>query len=107
MWFLIALAIIDWIVLFIVNKINVITWVAFFTTATFVLRPFGVHTKVTKIIPVEILFAFLAFNGSLIFKTFDIVIYLKMIGLRLVFYAIVYYDDREYVYVQEEEEKEV
>lgn len=107
MWFLIALAIIDWIVLFTVNHINIVTWVAFFTTATFVLRPFGVHTKLSKIVPVEILFAFLAFNGSLLFKTFDILIYLEMIGLRLIFYAIVYWDDTQYVYVQEEEEKEV
>jgi hypothetical protein len=104
---LVFLSIISWIILFKINPYNIITWVALFTTGSFVLRPFGIHTKVTKIIPVEGLFAFLAFNGSLIFKTFDIVTYLLMIGIRLVFYAIVWYDDTQYVYVQEEEEKEI
>lgn len=107
MWFLVGLAIVDWIILFNINSVNIITWVALFTTGTFVLRPFGVHTKVGKIIPVEVLFAFLAFNGSLIFKTFDILTYLEMISLRLVFYAIVRWDDTKFVYVPEEIEREV
>lgn len=104
---LIILSIIDLILMFVVNPVNLITWVAVFTTGSFVLRPFGIHVKVSKIIPVEVLLAFLAFNVSLIFKTFSLPTYLMMAGLRALFYLIVWYDDTQYVYIQEEEEKEI
>lgn len=93
--------------MFIINPTNIITWMSIFTTGSFILRPFGIHVKVDKIIPVEILVAFLAFNGSLVFKTFSIKTYLLMIVTRCVFYLIVRYDDTEFVYIQEEEEKEI
>lgn len=104
---LIILSILDLIAMFVVNPVNVITWVSIFTTGSFILRPFGIHVKVTKIIPVEVLIAFLAFNGSLIFRTFSIKTYLLMVLVRIIFYAIVWYDDTQYVYIQEEEEKEI
>lgn len=107
MRFLIGASILDVIMMFIVNPFNIVTWASIFTTGSFVLRPFGIHVKVKKIIPVEVLIAFLAFNGSLILKTFSIKTYLLMILVRLVFYVIVWYDDTQYVYVQEEEEKEI
>lgn len=107
MYILIALSLLDLIGMFIVNPFNIVTWVSIFTTGSFMLRPFGIHVKIEKIIPVEVLFAFLAFNFSLIFKTFSGKTYILMILVRLIFYAIVWYDDTQYVYVQEEEEKEI
>lgn len=104
---LIILSILDVIAMFVVNPCNVFTWFCVFTTASFILRPFGVHIKLKKIIPLEVIILFLVFNGSLILKTFSIPLYLGMIVLRLLFYLIVWYDDKHYVYLQEEEEKEV
>lgn len=104
---LIILSILDLIAMFIVNPVNIITWMSIFTTGSFILRPMGIHVKVEKIIPIEVLIAFLAFNGSLLLKTFSITNYLLMIAIRSIFYLIVYYDDKNYVYVQEEEEKEI
>lgn len=107
MWVLILISVLDMVAMFYVNPFNIITWVCLFTTGSFWLRPFGKHVKVTKIIPVEVLVAFLAFNGSLLFKTFSIPTYLLMIVIRLVFYAVVWYDDTQLVYVQQREEKEL
>lgn len=107
MWILIVLSLINLFAMFMINPVNIITWVSVFTNGSFFLRPLGIHVKINKIIPVEVLFAFLAFNGSLMFKTFDIWNYLSMVVVRLIFYAIVWYDDTQYVYVQEEEEKEM
>lgn len=104
---LIALSIIDVILMFIVNPWHLLTWVSIVTTGTFILRPLGCYVKVSKIIPVEVLLTFLAFNVSLVFKTFSGTTYLLMIFIRLAFYAIVYYDDSKIVYVQEEEEEEI
>lgn len=100
-------AIIDLVLMFVVNPINLMTWSCIFTTMSFILRRVGVHVKVTKVMAVEILIGFLAFNGSLFFKTFDWRKYLLMLMIRGVFYLIVWYDDSQYVYVQEEEEKEM
>lgn len=107
MRFLIILSLLDVFAMFAVNPFNVITWTSIFTTGSFILRPFGIHVKLQKIIPVEALVAFLAFNGSMLFKTFSLKTYIIMIIIRCVFYAIVYYDDTQYVYIQEEEEKEI
>ena len=107
MKFLLLLSIIDVFLMFKVNPYNLITWTSIFTTGSFLLRPFGIHVKVTKIIPVEVLIAFLTFNGSLMLKTFSIKNYALMILIRCIFYAIVLYDDTQYVYITEEEEKEI
>lgn len=104
---LIGLSIIDVICMFIVNPFNLFTWATIFTTGSFVLRPFGIYVKATKLMAVEGLILFMVFNGSLVFKTFSIVTYIIMIGIRLIFYGIVRYDDTQYVYVTEEEEKEI
>lgn len=104
---LIVLSVLDVVAMFFVNHVNIITWVSILTTGSFVLRPFGIHIKVQKIIPVEVLIAFLAFNGSMMLKTLSISNYLLMILIRCVFYLIVWYDDTQYVYIQKEEVKEI
>lgn len=104
---LIIIVILDWICLFLINPVNIMTWVSLISNISFILRPFSIHVKLSKIIPVEVLLAFLAFNGSLILRTFSIKTYLLMILVRLVFYAVVWYDDTQFVYIQEEEEREI
>ena len=107
MYFLMFLTVLDWIAMFVHNPVNPMTWFALGMNITFLLRKFGIHIKVTKIIPAEVLFMFLYFNGSLVFKTFTITNYIIMIIIRIVFYLIVYYDDTAYVYITEEVEKEM
>ena len=101
------LTVLNIIAMFIVNPSNMLSWVSIFTNMSFVLRPFGIHVPVKKIISVEALLGFIIFNGSLVFRSFDIKKYLIMIFIRCIFYLIVYYDDTQFVYVQEEEEKEI
>jgi hypothetical protein len=104
---LIILSIISLILTLYCNPTNIVSWVSIITTFTFILRPIGVHVKVNKIIPIELLITFLAFNGSLMLKTFSLKTYIFMMLCRGLFYLIVLYDDKSYIYIQETEEREL
>lgn len=107
MYWLIGIAFIDLVCMLILSPWNLVTWVCVGTTLSFMLRPLGVYVKLGKILPLEFLVYFLVFNFSLVIGTFSLVKYLLMIVIRLLFYAVVYYDDTQYVRVQEEEEIEL
>lgn len=102
---LIAASIGLWCCMLYINPFHASTWLALGTTMTFVLRPIGVYYRVGRIIPIEVIMMFIGFNFSLVFRTFSGKTYLLMILCRLLFYLIVWYDDTQYVYVTEEEEK--
>lgn len=101
------LAIIDWVALFLYNPSNFFTWLCLFTTMTFVLRRFGINVKAGRLLAGEMLVLFICFNGSMLMRTFSVSTYLVMVLIRFVFYGLVYYDDKCYVYITEEEEKEL
>lgn len=93
---------------FIINNTSIIlSIVCTISTFTFLLRPFGIQVKWYELPKKEWLFFFLVYILSLFSRHFSLLSFLISIGLRLLQYLIVYYDDTNYIYYEVEEEKEV
>lgn len=102
---LMAIAVVFWILTFFIKGVTLYTILLIIPTLLFCARKIGYHSKMSHIITAEVLFLFFSFAWQLLFGTLSMGKMILCILCRLVFLCVVLYDDKVYVYVNEEIEK--
>ena len=102
---LICVAIACYIAGFVINGFTLYSVLLILPTIMFAARKVGIHIRMSNIITCEVIFVIFSLVWRLIFHKFALARFILSIVVRLIFIAVVVYDDTAYVYVSEERKK--
>ena len=91
-----------WILSIISYGFSFYTIMLLIPTTMFALKKFAIYPKLFTLIAMEILFLFFSVTFKLIFNKFVLVKFLLLLLLRIIFLGICIYDEKVYVYHEEE-----
>jgi hypothetical protein len=106
MYVVLGIAIVAWLLTFIDYGFGIVSILVTITTGMFCCRKFGYFCKPTTLVVIEGIGIFLSTMLKMLFKSFVLSRFIILILLRLIFFAVVAYDVKTFIYVKEVHRKE-
>lgn len=103
---LIIIGVVLWIATMITNGITLYSVLIVIPTIMFAIRKLAINMKLGSFLTCEIMFFFFSCVWKLLFGGFEAVRVIITIVIRIIFILIVMYDEKCFVYIQEERKRE-